>query len=273
MAPLTLSDIGVYPVKSMRGIYPQEVDATPKGLNYDRQWMVVSPDGSMHSQRTLPAMATIGTELTTAECILRIPNQPPLHLPLDGFTNGEEKSVHLWGQTLRATHLDRKIDSILSNFFETAVELVFLPPSSKRPLDPDYAVGSTIGFSDGFPFLVTTQASLDELNSKLTNPVSMKRFRPNLVIAGSQPFDEDRWKKIQIGPAIFSLVKPCTRCSIVATNPQSGKRSPEVLQLLNRLRVIKTSKINGVIFGENAISDFNGKLKIGMPVKVLEENQ
>lgn len=270
MALLTLSEIAVYPLKSGRGLSPDEANVTPKGFDFDRQWMLVTPAGTMHSQRTLPAMATLETELTERECIIRLPNGESIHLPLSGV-QGAPKAVELWGQPIDALHLDQNYDRLLSEFLGTACELVYLPHSSARPLDPDYAEGATVGFSDGFPFLVATTASLTQLNEKLETPIPINRFRANLIIDGADPFAEDRWKTIKIGPAIFSLVKPCTRCTIITTDQQTGERNSEPLKALNEFRMLKSPKINGVIFGENAITDYSGSLKVGMPVEILEE--
>ena len=271
MAPFTLSEIAVYPLKSVGGVYPNEVNITPKGIAYDRQWMVVAPDGTMHSQRTLPAMATIASQLTTTECILHLSGQTSLKLPLAN-TEGTIKSVELWGQTLEAIHLSEAYDNALSEFLGTSSQLVYLPARSHRPIDPTYAQGSTIGFSDGFPFLVANSASLEQLNENLAAPIPMNRFRANFIVDGASPFAEDRWKKIKIGPAFFSLVKPCTRCAIITTNQETGERDPEPLAALKTFRTLKSPQINGVIFGENAITNYFGTLKVGMPVEIVEED-
>ncbi len=99
----------------------------------------------------------------------------------------------------------------------------------------------------------------------------MNRFRANLIIDGATAFAEDHWKTIKVGPAIFSLVKPCTRCTMITTSQETGERNSEALKTLSEFRMLKSEKVNGVIFGENAVTEYSGSLKVGMPVEILEE--
>ena len=145
---------------------------------------------------------------------------------------------------------------------------MFFPQDEFRQCDPVYAKpGEKTAFSDGFPYLLISQASLDDLNQRLDTAVEMKRFRPNLVIAGSQAFEEDNWKKIRIGDVSFRLVKPCSRCIIPSIDPQSGVKSAEPLKTLSSYR----KRDNKIFFGQNLIAEGSGILQTGMPVEVLEQ--
>jgi uncharacterized protein len=142
-----------------------------------------------------------------------------------------------------------------------------MPDDSVRPVDPDYAgPGHRVGFADGFPFLLISEASLDELNGRLTQPVPMARFRPNLVVAGCEAFAEDGWRRIRIGGLAFDLVKPCSRCIIPTIDIATGQRDAEPLRTLMGYR----KRDNRILFGQNLVHDGVGLLRRGMPVQVLE---
>ncbi|HEY9015982.1 MAG TPA: MOSC domain-containing protein, partial [Gemmatimonadales bacterium] len=142
--------------------------------------------------------------------------------------------------------------------------LVHLPEQAKRLVDPVYAPpGATVSFADAFPFLVISKESLADLNGRLAQPLPMNRFRPNLVIAGAgYPYAEDRWKQMRIGEITFSLVKPCSRCVITTTDQSTAERGKEPLRTLSRYR-----KVDGkAMFGQNAVHDRPGQLRVGDPV-------
>jgi hypothetical protein len=145
-----------------------------------------------------------------------------------------------------------------------------MPEEAKRTVNPFYAVRrfeDTVSFADGYPFMVIGQASLDDLNSKLETPVPMNRFRPNFVVAGSEPFAEDTWKKIRIGDTEFHVVKPSERCVITTVDQASGEKGKEPLKTLNTYR----NKKGKVLFGQNLIAEkAGGTLRIGDPIEVLE---
>jgi hypothetical protein len=142
-----------------------------------------------------------------------------------------------------------------------------MPDHSKRPVDPDFTVEEKqVAFSDGFPFLLISEASLNELNSRLPESVAMKRFRPNLVVKDTEPYAEDSWKKIIIGECEFHVVKPCSRCILTTVDPETGEFSgKEPLRTLATYR-----KLNGkVMFGQNLIATKIGKLEVGMSVEII----
>jgi hypothetical protein len=140
-------------------------------------------------------------------------------------------------------------------------------PETVRPVDPGFArPADQVGFADGFPFLLISQASLDDLNTRLEQPVSMPRFRPNLVVTGCEPYAEDNWRAIRVGPLSFRVVKPCSRCTIPTVNPETGVAGREPLRTLARY----PRWDNKVFFGQNLIHDSLGRLEVGMPVEILE---
>jgi uncharacterized protein YcbX len=158
--------------------------------------------------------------------------------------------------------------SIQEWFFEALgkeVRLVLIDDKTSRPVDPEYALnGEEVSFADGFPYLITNQASLDDLNSRLDFPVPMERFRPNLVISGAQPYEEDNWDKIYAGSAVFKVVKPCGRCVVTTIDQDTAEKGSEPLKTLSTYRKIN----NKIIFGQNAVLVKSGSIVKGDEIKV-----
>lgn len=265
---MILSDIFIYPVKSLAGIRVENWDVVPTGLQYDRQFMLIDEKGQFLSQRRLPKMALIQTRLTDSELILSAEKFADLHLPLEPKGDEIIKST-VWEDCCDGLHVSNEADAWLSEVLQTACKLVYLPAQTKRGVDLKYATQTDrVAFSDGFPFLIISENSLNSLNSQLKNPVEMARFRPNLVISGCEAYAEDSWREIKIGNIEFRLPKPCSRCSVPAINPKTAEVGKEPLTTLNRLR-----KVNGKIyFGQNALHNQQGFLAVGDAVEVKEYN-
>jgi uncharacterized protein YcbX len=148
-----------------------------------------------------------------------------------------------------------------------SVSLVVMPETSHRKVDPRYAVqGESVSFADGMPYLIIGQESLNELNARLEFPVSMDRFRPNLVFSGGSPFLEDQLRTIKIGNLPFQIVKPCARCVLITVDQQSGKQGKEPLKTLSTYRSVN----NKVYFGQNVVALSVGKIRIGDPIQLQE---
>lgn len=262
---MILSDIFIYPVKSLAGIRVENWDVVQTGLKYDRQFMLVDENGQFLSQRRLPKMTLIQTRLTESELILSAKNFADLHLPLEPEGNEIIKSI-VWEDCCDGLHVSNEADAWLSEVLQTHCKLVYLPLQTKRGVDLKYALQSDrVAFSDGFPFLIISENSLNALNAQLEIPVEMARFRPNLVVSGCSAYAEDTWREIKIGNIDFRLPKPCSRCSVPAINPFTAEVGKEPLTTLNRLR-----KVNGKIyFGQNALHNQLGALKIGDEVSVV----
>lgn len=262
---MILSDIFIYPVKSLSGIRVENWEVVQTGLKYDRQFMLIDEHGQFLSQRRLPKMALIQTRLTESELILSAENFADLHLPLEP-EGGEIIKSTVWKDCCDGLHVSNEADAWLCEVLQTTCQLVYLPEQTKRGVDLQYAAQTDrVAFSDGFPFLIVSENSLNSLNSQLENPVEMARFRPNLVISGCEAYAEDTWREIKIGNIEFRLPKPCSRCSVPAINPKTAEVGKEPLTTLNRLR-----KVNGKIyFGQNALHNQLGALKIGDEVRVV----
>lgn len=258
---LSLAEIRIHPVKSLGGFTVPEARLTKRGLEHDRRWMLVDEQGAFVTQRELPALACLHTAAGAAG--FRVTDRRDgavLDLPWQQ-ASGAERMCSVWSDRVRTRIGDPSWGAWFSARLGRAVDLVYMPDATRRRTDGRYATGIT-SLSDGFPYLVVSQASLDELNGRLERPVPMDRFRPNLVIAGGTPFQEDQWTDLRIGAARFRLVKPCARCAIVTTDQQTGARGKEPLQTLSSYR----RQGSKVLFGMNAMGDADGVVRVGDPV-------
>ncbi len=271
MNAFILSDIFIYPVKSLAGIRVSKWDVVETGLKYDRQWMLIDENGQFLSQRRLPKMALIQTQLTDSELILSAPNVENFVLPLEPQSDVIIKST-VWEDCCDAQHVSNEVDAWFSQVLDTFCQLVYLPIKTKRGVDLKYATeNDRVAFSDGFPFLIVSENALNALNAELENSVEMARFRPNLVISGCEAYAEDFWREIKIGEIDFRLPKPCSRCSVPAINPQTAEITKEPLTTLSRLRKWQ----NKIYFGQNALHNSVGNLEIGqgVDIKISGEKQ
>jgi hypothetical protein len=246
-----IQELYIYPVKSARGIAQSSARIGATGLEWDRHWMAVDALGTFISQRTHPKLTQISPVLTADCLVLTAPNLPPLHLPLEPC--GPSASVKVWED--RCTGLDEGDDAAewVSAAVGDALRLVRQAPLVDRFAKRQYAGPQPVqvSFVDGFPLLVCNRASLADLNGRMPVPIPMNRFRPNIVLTGLEPFEEDRIEALQIGAITLRLVKPCTRCVITATDQLTGERSANPLPVLRKFRFDRT--LLGVAFGENAV--------------------
>lgn len=266
MSKLALSGIFRYPVKSLRGAGLERATLDARGISGDRHWMLVDQGGQFLSQRKLPRMSLVRTQMQSECLMLQAPGMPDLLLPREE-SDDEQLPVRVWGDECLARSAGAEADCWLGEFLETECRLVYLPDDQLRQVDLDYAEkGDQTGFSDGFPLLLISEASLQDLNSRMSEPLPMERFRPNLVVTGCEPYAEDQWKRIRIGGLEFKIVKPCSRCAITTVNPETAQTGVEPLKTLNSYR----REGNKVYFGQNLIHTGVGELKLEMDVEVLE---
>lgn len=266
MAEKILSGIYFYPVKSLRGIGLQRAPLGQRGIDYDRHWMLVDEAGAFLTQRQIPRMALISTQLMPGGLRLCAPAMPDLELA-PGSAADSALAVRVWDDLCQARLAGGAADRWLSDFLGLSCRLVYLPHDSRRPVDPAYARGGEeTAFSDGFPLMLISQASLDDLNARLPAPLPMLRFRPNLVVDGCTPYAEDSWRRIRIGDIALQLVKPCSRCAITTVDADTGEKGAEPLRTLSGYR----KRGNKVYLGQNLLHEAKGELRLGMPVEILE---
>ncbi len=266
MSNPVLSGLYRYPVKSLRGAGLAHATLDARGISQDRHWMLVDSDGLFLSQRKLPRMTLVRTLMVFDHLTFQASGMNDLVLPQESDSD-EPVQVKVWGDECLARFAGKDADKWLSEFLQTECRLVYLPSDHIRQVDLDYAKeGEQTGFSDGFPLLLISEASLNDLNTRMEEPLPMERFRPNLVVSGCEPYAEDKWKRIRIGEIEFKLVKPCSRCAITTVNPETAQTGAEPLKTLSGYR----REGNKVYFGQNLIHSGPGELQLGMGVEVLE---
>ncbi len=262
-----IAALHLYPLKGAAGISVREWRIGPLGLEADRRWMLVGPEGRFLSQRRFPGMALLQPRIEDGLLKVEAPGRSPLHLPLHPV-RGDAVEVEIWADRVGALAPDPGADRWFSDVLETPCRAVFLPDQARRPVDPEYAAGHRVSFADGFPVLVATTASLEELNRRLPpslTPLPMTRFRPNLVVGGvSRAHAEDGWRSLGSGDVEIRLVKPCARCAVTTVDPATGRfAGPQPLQALAEYR----HREGKVFFGENGVVERGGTLCVGAPVR------
>lgn len=268
-----LSEINIYPVKSLGGISVTEAVIEEKGLQYDRRWMLVDENGDFLSQREYPRMATFKMSLTENGLGVTHDNDY-LEIPFEPLSK-EKIKVRIWNDVTDGVLYPEEINAWFSRHLAKDCRLVKMQEESRREVDPEYAIRQNrdvVSFADGYPFLLIGESSLDDLNSRLDQPVPMNRFRPNFVVSGAEPFAEGNWKQVRIGEAVFHLVKPCARCVMTTIDQKTGlSDAPEPLKTLSKYRLVKKNGKNKILFGENLIAETVGKtIRLGDKVEVIK---
>ncbi|MBK9478052.1 MAG: MOSC domain-containing protein [Bacteroidetes bacterium] len=261
MEELILTQLIIYPVKSLGGISLTTAIAGTRGLQYDRRWLIVDNNNNFLTQRELPLMALIGTRLEENDFVLFQKHAPEvdIRVPLS-IQDGTALQVRVWEDVCTALHWSEAADRWLSDFLKTSCKLVYMPDSTNRYVDKTYAHNNEIvNFADGYPFLIIGEASLNALNQRLEVQIPMNRFRPNFVFKGGEANCEDTWSKFRIGDVQFSGVKPCGRCPITTIDQDLAVKSKEPLKTLSTYR----SKNNKVLFGQNLLALSEGKISVG----------
>jgi uncharacterized protein YcbX len=263
---LLLSQIHLYPIKSAGGIALREAELDSRGLRYDRRWMLVDGEGRLLTQRRLPRMALISPTLSVDSLLVHAPGMPTLRLALDPEEKGRVE-VSIFGAATWGAPVGEAADRWFGEFLGTGCRLLHMPDDVVRPVDPRYAESKDrVGFADGYPFLLLSEASLADLNARMHEPVPMDRFRPNLVVTGCEAYAEDGWRRVRVAEVSFRVVKPCVRCSVTTVDQASGARGKEPLRTLARYR---RDMLGRVLFGQNLIHDGIGTVRVGDAVVVV----
>lgn len=266
---MQISEINIYPVKSLKGISLKEAVVEDRGLQLDRLWMLVDDANRFMTQREFPAMARIEVGANNLRLTASIDGRM-LKIPVVPDT-GKFANVTVWNSSVSAIVYDNDVNQWFSEILQSDCRLVLMTEASERKVNPDYAVRryrDTVSFADGYPFMLIGENSLADLNSRLAAPLPMNRFRPNMVVSGSGAYAEDTWKKIRIGKTIFHIVKPCGRCVITTIDQARGEKDgKEPLKTLATYR----NQNGAVMFGQNLIAENPGEvIKIGDRVEIVE---
>jgi len=251
----------------MAGIKLNRAEVTDRGFKHDRRWMLVDKTNRFISQREVARMALLKVAIEDNGLKVTF-NETSINIPF-GIENKEFIRVEIWEDTCQAQLIDKNIDQWFSDVLDIKCRLVYMPDESLRTTDPRYAPeGSVTSFADAYPFLLIGQASLDDLNTRLEAALPMDRFRPNIVITGSQPYQEDIINALTINDIDFFGVKLCARCNIPTIDQRTAEAGKEPSKTMARYRL----KNNKIYFGQNLIHAGTGIISIGDEVNVLSHH-
>ncbi|HZY37519.1 MAG TPA: MOSC N-terminal beta barrel domain-containing protein [Mucilaginibacter sp.] len=265
---LQISELYIYPIKSLPGISLRQARVTDRGFEHDRRWMLVDENNIFISQREVSGMTQLPLSLEDEG--IRVTDKRnnssflvPFKVP--AVQDKKVAEVFVWDDTCQAEYVGDEADRWFSKALGINCRLVHMPEDSRRIVDQKYAPGDKItSLADGYPFLLIGQASLDELNGRLTEHLPMNRFRPNIVFTGGAAFEEDVMAHLTIGSADFYGVKLCARCPIPTINQITGARGKEPLKTLAKYR----QRDNKIYFGQNLIHAGEGIINVGDALEV-----
>ncbi len=267
---IELTSLYTYPVKSCAALSHQTVTLDRYGPAWDRRWMIVNPEGHFLTQREFPRLALIQPHVETDGLLLRASGSSELCVPLQPEQR-QTRQVEVWNDYCFAWDEGDSAAQWVSDHLHTRARLVRMSDAHRRPVDERYAPpDAETTFTDGFPLLIVSEASLADLNRRLiergSDPVPMSRFRPNLVISGCEAFAEDTWRTIQIGDMTLDIVKPCGRC-VTTTVDQATGTVPDTAEPLATLNTFRKQG-SKVLFAQNALHRSPGTLTVGSTVAV-----
>jgi uncharacterized protein YcbX len=256
-----LSGLFIYPIKSCAGIALEQADVVERGLAFDRRYMLVDRSGTFVTQREVPRLCRVATALEHDQLLVSAPDKAALALPIQPAADLplERLQYRVWdsvGSALEHPAGSRWFSELLND----DVSLLYMPDSERRDVNPNRArPGDIVSFADGYPLLLMSEPSLADLNQRLREPVEMRRFRPNLVISGGEPYGEDNFATLRIGALSFRGVKRCERCVVITIDPDTAAQSQEPLRTLSHYRLDDGK----VWLGMNLIHDGCGTLRLG----------
>lgn len=261
-----IQDLFIYPIKSLGGIRVEQAYVTERGLQYDRRFMLVDAQHRFLSQREHPEMALLKTAIEGQSLLIAHAQDPSRHVDVSlEPATGDTIRVDIWDDTCNAITVSAEADRWFSAVLGMECTLVYMPDSSLRQVDLQYGrQGDITSFSDGYPILVIAQASLDDLNGRLQDPIPMNRFRPNIVLSGKEAFVEDRMGSFTINGIPFAGVKPCARCVMTTIDQATAVPGKEPLKTLSAYR----NRNNKVLFGQNVIARGRGQVHVGDGITV-----
>ena len=262
---ITIMELAIYPVKSCRQLQVKRCLVDSFGFSGDRRWVLSDTNGRFITQRRHPELVLVSVKVTSTGITLSAPGLDCLEISIPVFESSRQYAVSVWNDSCHGLDAGQNASDWFSQYLRTNCRLIYMHDSFVRSVDPKYAgAGHRVGFADGFPFLLISEASLADLNARLDSSVSMTRFRPNIVVAGCDPYEEDQWDSFTVGAIRFECVKDCSRCVMTTIDTRTAKKTSFPLSVLAEYR----RKDNGVIFGQNLIHHGEGMIEVGMEVKL-----
>jgi uncharacterized protein YcbX len=231
--------------------------------------MIVDKEGTFITQREAPVLARVDVAVEEGSLVLSADGHGQVRVPAAPAMDAARRRVRVWDSVVDAVDCGDAAARWLGDWIGADARLVFMPDDVERTVSPQHArPGDIVGFADGFPLLLATTASLDDLNARLPDPVPMDRFRPNVVVTGCAPWEEDTWTRVLVGGVPFRVAKPCGRCTIITTDQRTGERGVEPLRTLATFRQ-QGQKVN---FAQNCVPDARGTLAVGDEVRVVSRD-
>lgn len=266
---IQISQLFIYPVKSLGGISVPAAELSDRGFKYDRRWMLVDEQNQFMTQRQHPQMALLQTGISEEgiSIVHKKNSDKKIMIPFSAFTN-EMLNVKIWNDVCETVPAEKFINEWFSDMLQFSCRLVFMPDESFRKVDTRYAVheNDITNLSDAYPISLIGQSSLDDLNTRLKDPLPMNRFRPNIVITGTDPYEEDEMEEFVIGGLHFYGVKLSERCMITTINQDSLEKSKEPLKSLSAYRMLN----NKIYFGQNVLYHQTGTVKTGDEILIIK---
>lgn len=266
----SITQLYVYPVKSLAGIPLQSAQIGERGFRHDRRWMLIDENDQFITQRKIGALALLDTAIDDQHLSIYHRNQSQLgklSIPLEADAYAR-LNVQIWDDTCKALAVSQAADEWLSTALQSPVRLVYIPDDAPRQVEPERVqIPMNVGFADAYPYLLLGESSLNDLNSRLAEPVPINRFRPNIVFSGAAAYQEDTWSDLLIGGLPFRGIKPCGRCILTTTDQNTGLRHAggDPLKTLASYRSVG----NKVLFGMNLITTGEGVIRVGDELVVL----
>ena len=265
---LVVTSLAIHPIKAARGIAVTEARVERRGLQHDRRWMVVDGEGRFVTQRTHARMALVRVTIDADTLRIDAPQMRELRVPL-APTEGAHRSVVVWKSTCDALSAGDEAATWFGEYLGAPSDLVFMPDSTERAVNPDFARADDVAsFADAYPILIATEESLRDLNARMEHALPMNRFRPNVVVAGAPAWDEDTWTRVAIGAIPLRVPKPCDRCVVTTVDQETAAKGVEPLRTLATFR----AREGKVYFGQNAIPDRDGIVRVGDVVTIAERS-
>lgn len=263
---LKVSELFIYPIKSLGGIPVSSATITDRGFQYDRRWMLVDTNKCFLTQREFPQMALLKVDFFDGGFIVhhKFKKSEPAIISNSVFSN-ESATAEVWSDKCRVHFVSGMLDQWFSDMLSIKCRLVYMPDVTRRRVDSRYAMNKEItSLSDGYPFLIIGQSSLDDLNRRLADPLPINRFRPNIVFSGGDPYMEDCMERFSINDIQFFGVKLCGRCTITTVNQENATKAAEPLRTLSTYR----KKHNKIYFGQNLLHKGEGEIHIGDTINI-----
>jgi uncharacterized protein len=256
MNKLELTRLFIYPLNSARGIEVARAQVMERGLEHDRRFTLVDPDGNLVTTRQQAKLLTVSSPIEFEHLILCAPNMPELHVPLQ--PEGPQRQVRVWFDWILALDVGIEASAWFSHLFSSSLSLVWMPDRAERHMNPEF-FPSRLSFADGNPLHLIHESSLSHLEKRVGMPLGVERFRPNLVVRGLDAYAEDGWSKLRFGTLELRVHEACARCMMVNLEPATGGIGLEPLRTLAGYR----RRGKKVLFGQHLHALNLGELRVG----------